>query len=79
MVSLELVGDLEGQGSAQGQVGEGEINHEDDGGSLRRRAEEEEPHGKAISYQVNGSNQNVHDRDGDAGVYILKQVQGGVV
>ena len=68
MVSFELVGDLEGQGSAESQVGEGEINHEDDGGSLRRRAEEEEPHGEAVSYQVNGSNNHVHDRDDDAGV-----------
>ncbi len=79
MVSLELVGDLKGQGSPKGQVGEGEINHEDDGGSLGGGTEQEEPHGKAISYQVNGSDNNIDDGDGNAGVYILKQGQGGVV
>ncbi len=71
VIHLKLVGDLKGQGSAQGQVSEGEINHEDDGGSLGVGTEEEDPHGKAISNQVNGSNDDVDDRDGNAGVCIL--------
>lgn len=79
VVSLKLVGDLKGQGSAEGQVSEGEINHEDDGDRLGRGTEEEDPHGKAISYQVNGNDDHVDDRDGNAGVCALKQVQGGVV
>lgn len=78
MVSLELVGDLKRQGSAKGQVGEGEINHEDDGGGLGG-TEDEDPHRKAISYQVNRSDDHIDDRDGNAGIYIHKQGQGGVV
>lgn len=76
---MELVGDLKGQGSPEGQVGEGEINHEDDGWSLWGGTEQEEPHGKAISYQVNGSDDHIDDGDGNAGVDILKQGQGGIV
>lgn len=79
MVSLELVGNLKGQSSAKGQVGEGEINHEDDGGGLRGSTEDEEPHGKAVSHQVDGSDEAIDDGDGNAGVYILKQGPGGVV
>lgn len=79
VVSLELVGDLKGQGSAKGQVGEGEIYHEDDGWGLGGGAEDEEPHGKAISDQVDGSDDYVDDRDGNAGVPIHKQGQSGVV
>lgn len=55
------------------------MNHEDDGGSLGGRTEEEDPNGKAISYQVNGNDDQVDERDGDAGVCVLKQGQGGVV
>lgn len=76
---MKLVGDLKGQGGTKGQVGEGEMNHEDDGGSLGRGTEDEDPHGKAISYQVNGNNDHVDERDDDAVVCVLKQGQGGVV
>lgn len=79
MITLKLVGDLKGQGSSEGQVGDGEINHEDDGGSLGGGTEEEDPHGKAVSYQVDGGDYCVDDRGGDAGLYIQKQGQGGVV
>lgn len=79
VIPLELVGDLKWQGYAQGQVSEGEINHEDDGGSLGGGTEDEDPHGEAISYQVDGSDKHVDDRDGNAGVCILEQGQGGVV
>lgn len=79
MVSLELVGNLKGQGRTKGQIGEGEINHEDDGGRLGGGTKDEEPHGKPIPYQVNDSDDHVDDRNGNAGVYILKQGQSGVV
>lgn len=55
------------------------MNHEDDGWRLGGGTEEQDPHGKAISCQVNGSDDHVDDRDGNAGVCTLKQVQGGVV
>lgn len=79
VVSLELVGNLKGQGSAEGQVGEGEVNHEDDGGRLRPGAEDEQPHGKAVSHQVDGGDNHVDDRNDDAGADTLKQGQGRVV
>lgn len=44
VVAVELVGDLEGQGGAKSQVGEGQVNHEDDGGSLGGGMKEEEPY-----------------------------------
>lgn len=76
---MELVGDLEGQGQAEGQVGEGEIDHEDDGGSLGRGAEQEQPHGKSVSNQVYDGDDRVDGRNDDAGVCVLEQGQGGVV
>lgn len=79
MVSLELVGDLKGQGGPEENVGQGEINHKDDGRGLGVGAKDEEPHGEAISYQVNGSDHHIDGRDGDAGVYIQEQGPGGVV
>ena len=79
MVSLELVGDLKGQRSANSHVGEGEINHEDDGWGLWGGMEDEEPHGKAISYQVDDSDDHIDDRDGNAGVPTAQEGQSGVV
>lgn len=79
MITLKLVGNLKGQGGAEGQIGEGEVNHEDDGGGLGGRAEEEYPHGKAVSYQVDGGDHHVNDGDGHAGLYIVKHGQGGIV
>jgi len=79
VVPLELVGDLKGQHGAERQVGEGEINHEDDGRRLGGGAEDEEPHGEAISRQVDGGDDRVDDGDGDAGVGVEEQGPGGVV
>lgn len=75
IVSLQLVVDLERKGSAEGQVGEGEIDHENDGGGLWCGVEDEEPHGKAISYQVNGGNDGVDNRYDNACVYVLEYGQ----
>lgn len=78
MVTLKLVGDLERQGNTEDQVREGEINHEDDRCRLGG-ADDEDPHGKAVSNQVDGCDQHVDDRCDDATVHILKKGQGGVV
>lgn len=79
MVSSELIGDLEGKGRTKGHVGDGEVNHEDNGGTLGRGTEDEEPHRKAISHQVNGSDDHVDDRNDDADVCVLKEEQRCVV
>lgn len=76
---MELVGDLKGQGGAKSQVGEGEVNHEDDGGSLGGGMKEEEPYWQAVSYQADDCYEHVDNRNGNAGVHILKQQQRGVV
>ena len=64
VVSSELVGDLEGQGGSQGQVSQGQVDHEDDGGGLGRGAEQQQPHGEAVSAQVDHSDHHVDDGDG---------------
>lgn len=79
LISLELVGDLKGQSSTESHVGKGKIYHEDDGGRLGRGTEEEEPHGQAISHQVNGRDEYVQSRDRDGGARILQKVYRGVV
>lgn len=79
MVTHELVGDLEGQGKTEGQVRESEINHEDDRCRLRAGAHDEDPHGKAVSNQVDDCDQHVDDRRDGAGLLILKEGQRGVV
>lgn len=79
VVTQKLVGDLEGQGKTQGQVCEGEVYHEDDRRRLGAGAHDEDPHGKAVSNQVDDCDQHVADRRDDAGLRILKKGQGGVV
>lgn len=76
---MHLIHDLEGQDEAQGQVSQGQVDHEDDGGSFGRRMEEEEPHGEAVSYQVDDGDHNVDNGDCCTGCYVLEQGQGGVV
>lgn len=73
MVTLKLVGDLERQGSAEGQVSESEINHKDDRGRLGGGTDEEDPHGKAVSNQVDGRDHCVDDRRDNADARILKK------
>lgn len=81
MVTQELVGDLEGQANTEGQVREGEINHEDDRCRLGAGAHDENPQGKDVSNQVDDRDQRVEDRRDDGGLPILKKRQGqqGVV
>lgn len=55
------------------------MNHEYDGDCLRRGTEEQDPHGRDISNQVDRSDPHIYDRDGDPGVSIFKEVKGGVV
>lgn len=74
-----MVADLKRQCGTESHVGEGKVYHEDDGGSLGGRTEEEKPHGQAISYQVNGGDEYVKNRDGDAGFKVLQKVYRGVV
>lgn len=79
IIAVELVVYLKGQGGAEGHVGEGEVNHEDDGRGFGRGTKEEQPHGEPISGQVYGGDEHVDDRDGNAGVSVLKHGQRGVV
>lgn len=76
VVTLELVGNLKGQCSADSQVGDGQMNHEDDRGSLGSGTKKKKPHGQTISYQVDCSDDDVDDRNKDAGVYTLENEQG---
>lgn len=55
------------------------MNHENDGDTLGGGAEEEDPHGEGISYQIECSDHQVNDRNGNAGVFIPKQGKGGIV
>lgn len=73
VISLELIGDLKGQGSAKSQISQGEVNHEDDGRSLGGGTKEEEPYWHAISYQVDDCDQHVDNRNGNTGGHVLKQ------
>lgn len=79
VVATKLISYLKGQGNAKGQVCEGQMNHEYDGDRLGGGTEEQDPQGKGISNEVDSSDHRVHDRDGNAGVYICKQGKGGVV
>lgn len=76
---LHLILDLEGQDEAQGQVSQGQVYHEDDGGSFGSGTEEEKPHGEAISCQVDDGDHDVDDGDSCAGCCVLEQGQGDVV
>lgn len=55
------------------------MNHEYDRDSLRGGTEEQDPHGRDISKQVNSSDHYIYDRDGDPGVSIFKEGIGGIV
>lgn len=79
VVILKLISYLEGQSNAKGQISEGQMNHKYDGDCLGGGTEQQDPHGKAVSDQVDNSDHHVNDRDGNAGVYIRKQGKSGVV
>lgn len=82
VVTLELIGDLEGQGRAKGQVREGEMNHKDDRCLLGAGVPDEDPQGEDVPHQVDDRDQRVEDRRDDARLLILNKrqgQQGGVV
>lgn len=55
------------------------MDHEYDGDRLRGGTEEQDPHGRDISKQVDSSDHHIYDRHGDPGVFISKEGKGGIV
>lgn len=55
------------------------MDHEYNGDRLRGGTEEQDPHGRDISKQVDSSDHHIYDGDGDPGVSISKEEKGGVV